>query len=249
MRRLALTLVLAALGGLTATALAEAAVTPSQRTDVMRLLGPLGTLERVVQDRLPRLREIGSAWLAETRPCLEAASTELTRLRETEALTGAEGRRARLTLAGVAFLDVSVEASERVDGALRRAQRRYRSMRVSDRTLRSGARGKSREIAEYRALGEIDTCAFAQAWTAGGFKPDSVPEAAPGLGVEDAIGGVRATRQVLRAARRLRRLGVIPDVAGAFARFPLTPLIVGALRQRSALSIFVTLGIEDEVAS
>jgi hypothetical protein len=79
------------------------------------------------------------------------------------------------TVAGKAVLDAVQEAVRPVDAQLAAAARRYRTIRVGDRTLRTGARAQATELDRFRALGDIDACAFFAQWQGAGSRRASSP--------------------------------------------------------------------------
>jgi hypothetical protein len=160
------------------------------------------------------------AWLARTRPCLDRAATQLRALPEGEMRLDV----AR-TMAGTAVLDAVQEALRPVDAQLAAAARRYRTIRVGDRTLRTGARAQATELDRFRALGEIDACAFFAQWQAAGFQASLKPELAPGVRIDDPE-LTRGSELVERAGRRMRRFGIRASTAQRFTDFPIAERVL-----------------------
>ena len=202
-------------------AVADAKGSASKRSDVRRMLAPIGAFERAVQADRTELEQLGVAWSAGVAPCLLAGYAELGRQADAGTLTEDDATTYGFVLFSVAILDAGVELAEPLDGELAKAQRAYRRKTFGDRVLRAGARGKAREIAALRALPDVDTCRFTEAWTAAGFSIMEMPDLAPGLAFTAELGGSAATRAVERATRRLRRLGVSLRRAEGFQFFPL----------------------------
>lgn len=212
-------------------AVADAKSSASKRSDVRRMLAPVGAFERAVQADRTELEQLGAAWSAGVVPCVQAGYAELGRQADAGTLSEDDASSYGLILFSVAMFDAGVELAEPLDGELAKAQRAYRRKTIGDRVLRAGARGKAREIAALRAVPDVDTCRFTEAWTAAGFSILELPELAPGLAFTDELGGSAATRAVERATRRLRRLGVSRRRAEGFQFFPLISISEPALAE------------------
>jgi hypothetical protein len=227
--RAALLSLLLLTAGTVGLARADARTSGSERTDVRRILAPIGAFDRAVETKRPELEQLGAAWSAGVAPCLEAGYAELGRQADAGTLTASDASTYGWILFSVALWDAAVELAEPLDGELAKAKRAYRRMTLGDRVLRAGARGKAREITALRGLPDIDTCRFAAEWSATGFSILDLPDVAPGLAVTDDVGGAAATRGVKRATRRLRRLGVSKVRAETFQFFPLVTVAEPAL--------------------
>jgi hypothetical protein len=224
---LALAVGLLATGGGVATASAR---TGSERAQVRQMLAPIKALDRAVMTNLVELVDIGERWASEVTPCVQGAYAEVARLRGAATITENEAWTIAWIVFGVAEADAAVELSVPLDADLAKAQHAYEQMRPRDKVLRAGARGKARELAAFRSIEEIDTCAFAHEWGSNGFSFADPPQLAPGVEIYDDLAGPSATLAVHRATKRLRRFGASRTQAESFEFFPTWTLAEPAYR-------------------